>query len=100
MPSVHGIGSLAGKDPSNAASISASLMGLQSGCSAGESVCSWFLSISLDGIRQLSRSFGEPAPAYDIFVFFNHARVAQWIRAFASGAKGRRFDPCRGYQIK
>ena len=26
------------------------------------------------------------------------ARVAQWIRAFASGAKGRRFDPCRGYQ--
>jgi NADH pyrophosphatase NudC (nudix superfamily) len=25
------------------------------------------------------------------------ARVAQWIRAFASGAKGRRFDPCRGY---
>src|SRR4029453_17100373 len=26
-----------------------------------------------------------------------HARVAQWIRAFASGAKGRRFDPCRGY---
>ena len=28
------------------------------------------------------------------------ARVAQWIRAFASGAKGRRFDPCRGYQEK
>src|SRR6266404_6858604 len=27
------------------------------------------------------------------------ARVAQWIRAFASGAKGRRFDPCRGYQL-
>ena len=27
------------------------------------------------------------------------ARVAQWIRAFASGAKGRRFDPCRGYQF-
>jgi two-component system cell cycle response regulator DivK len=26
-----------------------------------------------------------------------YARVAQWIRAFASGAKGRRFDPCRGY---
>src|SRR5262249_60322622 len=26
------------------------------------------------------------------------ARVAQWIRAFASAAKGRRFDPCRGYQ--
>src|SRR6266498_1235218 len=25
------------------------------------------------------------------------ARVAQWIRAFASGAKGRRFNPCRGY---
>jgi hypothetical protein len=25
-----------------------------------------------------------------------YARVAQWIRAFASGAKGRRFDPCRG----
>src|SRR5215213_8478251 len=28
-----------------------------------------------------------------------YARVAQWIRAFASGAKGRRFDPCRGYSI-
>ena len=28
-----------------------------------------------------------------------HARVAQWIRAFASGAKGRRFDPCRGYHF-
>src|ERR1051325_11969946 len=27
------------------------------------------------------------------------ARVAQWIRAFASGAKGRRFDPCRGYHL-
>ena len=27
-----------------------------------------------------------------------HARVAQWIRALASGARGRRFDPCRGYQ--
>ena len=26
------------------------------------------------------------------------ARVAQWIRALASGARGRRFDPCRGYQ--
>src|SRR5215217_1371048 len=25
-----------------------------------------------------------------------HARVAQWIRALASGARGRRFDPCRG----
>jgi hypothetical protein len=33
-------------------------------------------------------------------IFFRQpkARVAQWIRAFASGAKGRRFDPCRGYQ--
>src|SRR5436305_12093010 len=30
--------------------------------------------------------------------YFIQARVAQWIRAFASGAKGRRFDPCRGYQ--
>jgi hypothetical protein len=25
------------------------------------------------------------------------ARVAQWIRALASGARGRRFDPSRGY---
>ena len=32
------------------------------------------------------------------FVAPTRARVAQWIRAFASGAKGRRFDPCRGYQ--
>ena len=31
--------------------------------------------------------------------YFIQARVAQWIRAFASGAKGRRFDPCRGYHI-
>ena len=98
VPSVHGMGSLAGKEPSKAASISASLMGLQSGCASVESGCSWSLSISLEGIRQLSPPFGECAPACDIFVFFNHARVAQWIRAFASGAKGRRFDPCRGYQ--
>ncbi len=27
------------------------------------------------------------------------ARVAQWIRALASGARGRRFDPCRGYHF-
>jgi Domain of unknown function (DUF4440) len=33
------------------------------------------------------------------FFPIQRARVAQWIRAFASGAKGRRFDPCRGYQI-
>jgi hypothetical protein len=31
------------------------------------------------------------------FLAPTRARVAQWIRAFASGAKGRRFDPCRGY---
>src|SRR5687767_5048953 len=93
VPSVQGRGSLAGKEPSNAASISASLMVLQSGWSPVGSGCSWSLSISLEGIRQLSPSFGERAQAYDIFVFFNHARVAQWIRAFASGAKGRRFDP-------
>ena len=34
-----------------------------------------------------------------LFLPTTHARVAQWIRAFASGAKGRRFDPCRGYQF-
>jgi hypothetical protein len=33
-----------------------------------------------------------------LFLTADVARVAQWIRAFASGAKGRRFDPCRGYQ--
>src|ERR1700720_693194 len=33
------------------------------------------------------------------YLFQPHARVAQWIRAFASGAKGRRFDPCRGYHV-
>ena len=33
---------------------------------------------------------------YVIFFPSTQARVAQWIRAFASGAKGRRFDPCRG----
>ena len=97
VPNVQGKGSLAGNEPSNAASIASSVTGLQSGCSDGDFGCSWFLSISLRRIRQLSRSFGERAAACDIFVFFNHARVAQWIRAFASGAKGRRFDPCRGY---
>jgi hypothetical protein len=37
----------------------------------------------------------------DFYAIFSliHARVAQWIRAFASGAKGRRFDPCRGYHF-
>jgi hypothetical protein len=36
---------------------------------------------------------------YAIFWTPTHARVAQWIRALASGARGRRFDPCRGYQL-
>ena len=35
-----------------------------------------------------------------IVSFPTSARVAQWIRASASGAEGRRFDPCRGYQIQ
>src|SRR6185312_1681373 len=40
-----------------------------------------------------------PGLATVLSFFELQARVAQWIRAFASGAKGRRFDPCRGYQI-
>src|SRR6185312_9320584 len=38
-----------------------------------------------------------PGLATVLSFFELQARVAQWIRAFASGAKGRRFDPCRGY---
>jgi hypothetical protein len=52
------------------------------------------LVVSLDG-----RVAGTTALCY-LFCQTRNARVAQWIRAFASGAKGRRFDPCRGYQIR
>ena len=44
-------------------------------------------------------SLASPNSArYAIVSFPTCARVAQWIRALASGARGRRFDPCRGYQ--
>jgi two-component system cell cycle response regulator DivK len=42
---------------------------------------------------------GTRSQRYAIVLTLPRARVAQWIRAFASGAKGRRFDPCRGYQV-
>jgi two-component system, cell cycle response regulator DivK len=42
---------------------------------------------------------GTRSSRYAIVLTLPHARVAQWIRAFASGAKGRRFDPCRGYHV-
>ena len=32
-------------------------------------------------------------------ILIHHGPVAQWMRAFASGAKGRGFEPHRGHQI-
>ena len=44
-----------------------------------------------------ARPGGERDKRCGIFLPLTSARVAQWIRALASGARGRRFDPCRGY---
>src|SRR6185503_3936206 len=49
-------------------------------------------------VSKLPEPICEIRGEYVIFSANVIARVAQWIRAFASGAKGRRFDPCRGYQ--
>src|SRR5688572_30485966 len=50
-------------------------------------------------LQAAAPSFSVPRAAVLSFAAPPHARVAQWIRAFASGAKGRRFDPCRGYHF-
>src|SRR5882724_4652972 len=79
---------------------------LSSSAVAGSSMLQWIRSafrFRSKAIRAFEltyfREVPTRAPLCYLFLLPIFARVAQWIRAFASGAKGRRFDPCRGYQL-